>query len=91
MAAKSVVCRRICLVASETARELDCLNTRNAKGFGSVWGGMGCKYDFRTSEYYKKNLRDIQVNLSVKGVCLHYTSSKDLFHHQQTISIYLDQ
>lgn len=43
----------------EIDRELDCLNIRNVKGFGFVWGGMGCKQDFRILECYYKNLRDI--------------------------------
>lgn len=81
MVVKFVVCRSICLVVLEIDRELDCLNIRNVKGFGFVWGGMGCKQDFRILEYYKKNLRDIQVNLLVKGVCLYYMSFKDLFYY----------
>lgn len=82
MVVKFVVCRSICLVVLEIDIELDCLNIKNVKGFGFVWGGMGCKQDFRILEYYlKKNLRDIQVNLLVKGVCLQYMSFKDLFYY----------
>lgn len=38
MVVKFVVCRSICLVVLEIDRELDCLNIRNVKGFGFVWG-----------------------------------------------------
>lgn len=83
MVVKFIVCRSICLVVLEIDRELDCLNIRNVKGFGFVWGGMGCKQDFRILECYYKNLRDIycQVNLLVKVVCLQYMILKDLFYY----------